>query len=64
MIIQYDAILKETEFAFLVKFDNDEIWIPKSQIKNGFFESLDEGGGELSVAIWFEKDKGLEQYEV
>ena len=44
--IDIDEIVKTTEKAILVKIDDDEIWLPKSQIK---FETDPKNSGITTV---------------
>jgi hypothetical protein len=51
-----DEVLTETNKAVLVKIDEDELWLPKSQIE------LDENSNGVSVVQlpeWLAIDKGL-----
>ena len=47
--IDYDEILAETEMAILFLIDDEEKWIPKSQIHN----DPEGSGGEVEVSEWF-----------
>lgn len=54
--ITIDKVLTETNKAVLVKIDEDELWLPKSQIE------LDENSNGVSIAQmpeWLAINKGL-----
>lgn len=50
--IYFDELKKETDMAWLVKIDEDEVWLPKSVCE------LDEKDGVAEVPEWicFEKE--------
>jgi hypothetical protein len=60
--LKYDEIMAQTERAILFRFDNEEVWLPRSQIEDP--NELDDCGGEVSVQYWIVKEKELEGYEV
>lgn len=55
-------LLRTTDLAVLVKYHNNELWVPKSVIDDG--DSLDEldVGSELDIDIkdWFCEKEGIE----
>jgi len=51
--IYFDELIKETEIAWLVKIDKEEIWFPKSQCE------LDEDDKKVEVPEWLAIEKGL-----
>lgn len=53
-------IIAETDLAFLIEYDGDEYWIPRSQIEDP--ESLEEGDGPVTVSVteWIAEQKGIE----
>lgn len=57
--IDVDEIVRETEKAFLLRIDDEEVWIPKSQISNP--EDYAEGDTNCTVSItdWIANQKGL-----
>lgn len=57
--LKYDEMLHETELAYLLRFDTEEEWIPKSQV-----ESIDEDNCTVELPEWLVLKKGLENYEV
>lgn len=61
MLVVYDRVLKCTEKAILFLFDQDQVWIPISQI-DGDSSSLSEEGGTVDVAQWLVDEKNLEVY--
>ena len=58
--LDFDEILRETEKAFLIRIDDEEYWIPFSQIADP--EEYREGDtdGEISITEWIAREKGLE----
>lgn len=52
-------ILKETKDAFLIEYDDEQYWIPKSQISDP--DVLEEGdyGITVSVTEWIANQKGI-----
>ena len=46
------GVLRETEKAILVKFESEEIWIPKSQV-------IDWNDSEIEMSTWIAQEKGL-----
>ena len=58
--VAFDEILKETDKAFLVRLpDEEEVWIPYSQIADYEDYNAGDEDGELSVTEWIAKEKGL-----
>jgi hypothetical protein len=57
--VNVDKILRETDKAFLVEIDGDEVWLPFSQVAD--FNDYAEGDEdlELSVTEWIANEKGL-----
>jgi len=48
--VNYDEVLHETDSAVLIRIDEDEFWLPWSQIEdNGEFKVLN---GELYARRW------------
>jgi len=63
-VLVYDAILREGENAFLIEVDNEDYWIPKSQIKapyrgRGLEVGVAEEGDTIEITKWIAKTKGL-----
>lgn len=53
------TVLRETEAAILIEYENEEFWIPKSQIQEDS-EARSKGDvGTLSIPRWLAKEKGL-----
>jgi hypothetical protein len=51
--------IKETHAALLCVIDDEEVWIPKSQISDDS-EVYDEGSsGTLIISEWIANEKGL-----
>jgi len=59
MILKYDKVSASTEKAILFQFDDEEVWLPKSQI-------LDHSSTDKVVEIedWIVEEKGLECYQI
>ena len=55
--LAFDEKVHDTDKAWLLSFDGDEIWIPDSLIKY-----IDEDTKEVWVADWFVEKEGLEAY--
>jgi hypothetical protein len=51
--IEYDELKHETDMAYLVIIDGDEVWIPKSVCE------LDEDNQIIEVQEWFAEKEGL-----
>jgi len=49
----FDELLKETAMAWLIRIDEEEIWLPKSQC------DMDEAGCVIDVPEWLALDKGF-----
>ncbi len=58
--IQYDEIVdsRETEKAYLFIIDDEEVWLPKSQV-----EDIRETEYVVDIPLWLAKAKGLKTYE-
>lgn len=57
--LDVDRVVKETDKAFLVEIDGEQIWLPKSQIADAHdYEEGDENCG-MSVTEYIAKEKGL-----
>ncbi len=55
--LQYDAVLKETDNAWLIEFEPSvEVWIPKSQ--------CGEPDGTIEIKEWLVTEKELDEYIV
>lgn len=59
--IAVGEVLHETDLAFLLEIDGDEIWIPKSVINFDESEEIEVGNImlEISIAQWFADKEGL-----
>lgn len=57
--LDVDEIIKETNLAFLLLIDGEELWMPKNQVADS--EDYKEGDKELTISIteWIAKQKGL-----
>lgn len=53
-------VLQETEYALRVIVENEELWIPKSQIdEESEVQDKESSGGELIITKWLAKKKSL-----
>ena len=53
-----EEFLRETTDAILVLYDDEEIWLPKSQIDYGSHEVGDTDFG-IEIAEWLATEKGM-----
>ena len=59
MLLQYDKLVRETNMARLIRFDDAEVWIPNSQV-----DYFDEDEKQIDIADWLVDKHGLEGYEI
>lgn len=54
-------VLRESPKALLIRFDGQEMWVPKSCIHDDseVFDAKDNAEGKLVLKGWFAADKGL-----
>ena len=57
--VEYEKILTETTEAVLFLVEDEEVWIPKSQMEEEI-EDLDREGGEFTIPEWLAVEKGLD----
>jgi len=57
--VEYDDILRATEKAVLVLIDDDEIWLPNSQLDADYSDSVGKGSGHMFVTEWIAQEKEL-----
>lgn len=57
--LQVDEIKKETEKAFLMVIDGEEVWIPKSQMADPDDYEEGECDCEVSITHFIAIEKGL-----
>jgi hypothetical protein len=50
--VDHDGVLRETDKAYLLQIDNEEIWLPKSQV-------IDIGEEQVGLKPWIAEQKGL-----
>ena len=57
--VQYDELVvsRETLKAYLFIIDDEEVWLPKSQV-----EDIRETECVVDIPLWLAKAKGLETY--
>lgn len=55
-------VLKVTEKAVLIKLDDEQHWIPVSQLADGEDHNLEDGdkGVTVSITEWIAEQKGIE----
>ena len=67
MILQYDELSAETKAAVLLKFGDDNKWVPKSQI-TGYDDDTGNWthreNNQVEIPDWLAEKKGLEAYAV
>lgn len=51
--------VRETDNAVLIEYDDEEIWIPLSQVESMHFNKL--GLGSIVITDWIAKQKGLSE---
>ena len=54
----WDELIRSTDKAHLFVFDDEDVWLPKSQITD-----LDEKTKTLKIPLWLAEEKGIEDYE-
>jgi len=54
--LKYDEMIRETELAWLLRFGDDEAWLPKSLCENDCENYV------ISVPGWMVKKKELDMY--
>lgn len=57
--VEYDDILRATEKAVLLLIDNEEVWMPNSQLDADYSERVGQGEGHMYVTEWIAGEKGL-----
>lgn len=57
--VEYDDIIKATDKAVLVLIDDEEIWMPSSQIDADYSKNVGLGAGSMYVTEWIANEKGL-----
>lgn len=57
--LDVDEIKRETDKAFLVVIDGEEVWLPKSQVSNS--DDYSEGDVDccMSITEWLANEKGF-----
>lgn len=59
--VEVDRIERETDAAFLVIIDNDQFWLPKSQIADADDYNAGDEDVTLSITEWIANEKGLSE---
>lgn len=57
--IDFDSIRRETERAFLFIIDEEEVWLPKSQIADADDYNEGDENGTVSITEYIANEKGL-----
>lgn len=55
--LKFDDIVHATERAYLLQFDQERVWLPKSEVK------IDEKAQTVECPPWLVEKNSLEQYE-
>lgn len=55
VLVRFVGIAAETEKAYCLVREDEDIWIPKSQVRH-----IDEDGGEIWIPVWLAEKKDLE----
>jgi hypothetical protein len=58
--IDVDRIEQETDAAFLLDIDGEEIWVPKSQVADARDYVKGDENVSMSITEWIARQKGLE----
>ena len=58
--LDVEEVIAETDKAILVRFDDRELWVPKSQVSDNsdVYEKGD--SGNLIISPWFAEKEGLD----
>ena len=61
--VDVDEIVRVTDKALLVRIDDEQIWLPLSQIADAGDYDFQAGDQELSLSVteWIAREKGLEE---
>lgn len=57
--IEVDEVVRETEKAFLVRIEDEEIWLPRSQVADDADYAEGDVDCTISVTEFIAKEKGL-----
>lgn len=55
--VDFDVVVRSTDKAFLVVIENEEIWLPKSQVDLSFND--DAQSGSVVMPMWLARSKEL-----
>ena len=53
-------VLRETDAAFLVDYDGDELWLPRSQVADADDLTVSNEPRTIGITEWIAKQKGIE----
>ncbi len=59
--VEFEQILQETDAAFLITIQDEDVWLPKSQIANPEDYTEGDAGGTISITEWIANEKGIEE---
>jgi hypothetical protein len=57
--LDVEEVVAESENAFLLRIDGEEVWIPKSQIADADSYSRGDVDATVSISAWIAEKKGL-----
>lgn len=57
--LDVDEVLRETDKAFLLLIDGEEVWVPKSQVSDADKYEAGDTDVTVSVTTWLAEQKGL-----
>jgi hypothetical protein len=57
--VDYDEIKAATEKAVLFVIDDEDVWLPVSQLDADYSNEVGEGAGHVFVTEWIAKQKGF-----
>lgn len=55
--VEVDVVVAATAKALLCSIDNEEVWLPRSQIVEGDLEGVGDRGSVL-IKAWLAREKG------
>lgn len=58
--VEVERVIRETDAAFKVLIDDEEVWLPKSQIADADDYKPGDTNCTMSITEWIAKEKGIE----
>jgi hypothetical protein len=58
--VDVDAVLAETQLAFLLEIRGDRVWVPKSHVRDAHVYSKGERDVVMSLSEWMCDQKGID----